>query len=132
MSIARGRRGFSLLEAIVALAIVGLVGVAALAAFGAQLTAATKARATLEATALAAEQLALLRVVPAVSLNPLPDSLRHGQCPVPFADYHWTNAVEPIHGIAGLYQASVEIGWGDGEVRLTTRLYRPARPVAPQ
>ena len=49
----RARSGFSLLEAVVALAIVGVTAVGALAAVGAELRAADDARTTLEADALA-------------------------------------------------------------------------------
>lgn len=129
MSVVRLTQGFALLEAIVALTIVGLVGVGALGALNAQLAAVGKARATLEATTLAEEQLAQLRVVPASSLNPLADSLRRGRFAAPFASYAWERTVRPILGMRGLYQAIVEVRWSDGVYRLDTRLFRPERQV---
>lgn len=121
----RSQRGFSLLEALIALTIVGLAAVAGLSAFAAQLRAAERTRTALEAQSLAEEQMAQLRVLPARSYRSLPDSLRHGHFAPPFERYEWRRAVRARPGMPDLFSASVEILWAGGSYALETRLYRP-------
>lgn len=64
--------GFALLEAVVALAIVGMATVGAVGAIGAQVRAADAAVAALEADALAEDRLARARLLPPESLEQLP------------------------------------------------------------
>lgn len=119
--------GFTILEAIVAVTIVGVTAVASLAAFGSQLRAGARARVALEAEALAEEQVARIRLLPVTSLEVLPDSLRSGMFPEPFERYQWTSTVEPVAHEADIHEARVTVRWPDGEYILTTRLYRPLR-----
>src|SRR4249919_107395 len=67
------RRGFTLLEAAVAMTIISIVSVAALGAFGADLRAADRAQQMLPAAALAQDRVAAIeRLGPALGLG-LPD-----------------------------------------------------------
>ena len=117
--------GFTVLEAVVALAILGLAGVGALEAMGAELRAAHHARtATIEA-ALAQDRLAALALLPMADLQPLADSLARGTFPPPFADYHWNAAVRPVFGEADLYEITVDITGADARLLAVTRWYRP-------
>lgn len=126
----RAERGFSLIEALIALTIVGLTAVAGLSAFAAQLRAAERTRTALEAQSLAEEQMALLRVLPARAYRPLPDSLRHGRFAPPFERYEWRHAVRSRPELPDLFSASVEILWPEGRYALETRLYRPLPRIA--
>ncbi len=123
----RPTSGFTILEAIVAVTIVGVAAVASLAAFGSQLRAGARAQVALEAEALAEEQLARLRLLPASSLEALPDSLRSGTFAQPFERYQWSSTVQPVAHEADIHEARVTVRWPDGEYSLATRLYRPLR-----
>ena len=125
-----GTAGFTILEAIVAVTIIGLTAVGSLAAFGSQLRAGARAQIALDAEALAEEQLARIRLLPASSLEALPDSLGSGTFAQPFERYQWTSTVEPLPHDADLHEARVVIRWSEGEYVLATRLYRPHRSGA--
>jgi type II secretory pathway pseudopilin PulG len=90
MSGKRGRSGFTLLEAAVAMSIIALVGIGALAAFGADLRAAGHAQQALPGASLARERMAVLELAEPQTLRMLPDSLTHGTFGAPFSAYAWT------------------------------------------
>ena len=73
------RSGFSLLEAVVATAILGLAAVASLSALGAQVRSAERARATVLLEALAQDRLTRVRLASPDQLDRLPDSLARGE-----------------------------------------------------
>lgn len=124
----RDRRGFTILEAVIALAIVGLAGVAALEALGGELRAADRAGSVSTAAALAQDRLAALAMVPALDLSPFADSLARGTFSEPFADYRWSATVQPVLGEANLYGVTVMVSGLGTDYTVATRLYRP-RPV---
>jgi type II secretory pathway pseudopilin PulG len=70
------RGGFVLLEAVVALAIIGLVAVALLSTTSAQLRTASKAGVLLTARSLAEDRIAAIRFLNHDDLADLPDSSR--------------------------------------------------------
>ncbi len=79
----RDRRGFTILEAVIALAIVGLAGVAALEALGGELRATDRASSVSTAAALAQDRIAALAMLPALGDRPIErDALAH---PAPHA-----------------------------------------------
>lgn len=121
----RDRRGFSLLEAVIAVAVVSLAGVAALAALAGELRSSRRACEALTVSALVEHRMETLRLLPADALRLLPDSLEKGQFGPPFEGYGWTSAAEPVPGVDGVFDVSVTVGGPEGEVRLDTRLYRP-------
>src|SRR5436309_6691188 len=84
-----GASGFTLLEVVVALAIVGIAGVAALEAFGAEVRGADKTQQALPAAALAEERLGRLALLATSELAHLPDSLSRGTFPAPLDRYRW-------------------------------------------
>ena len=120
----RARNGFSLLEAVVALAIVGVTAVGALAAIGAELRAVDDARTTLEAEALAVHRMKTIEMLTAEQLQRVPDSLARGTFEPPFQRYRWTVATEPVLGEEGLTEVAVEVVWKTGSFPLRTLLFR--------
>ncbi len=124
------RRGFTLLEALIAVVIVGLAGVAALETVGAELRTAARARHAHHAAALAEYRLETLRVLSPAELRSIPDSLAGGAFAPPLERYRWTASAREVPGEAGLYDARVVVRWSGGAFPLETRLYRP-EPLVP-
>jgi prepilin-type N-terminal cleavage/methylation domain-containing protein len=118
------RAGFSLLEAVIALAIVGVTSIAALSAAGTELRATEQARRAVEAEALATDRLAAIRILTDEELRQMPDSIASGTFAAPFDRYRWTVESEPTLGEEGLTDISVTIEWGTGAFELRTKLYR--------
>ena len=79
----RPRRGISLLEAVVAIAVVGMTAVSALESVGAGMRAAEKSRRAIEAEALAQSRLEFLDLMTDRELQTLPDSVESGAFPNP-------------------------------------------------
>lgn len=123
-------RGFTILEALVALAIVGLAGVAALEALGGELRTAGRSRHAYAVAALAEERLAAVRLLPATELDPIPDSLARGRFTAPFAEYSWTASVRGVSDERDLYDVVVRVEGREAGLDLRTRIYRP-RPAGP-
>ncbi len=119
------RAGFTLLEAVVSLVIIGIVAVGALEAFAAESRAARQARLATPAVAAAAEQLARLELLDAPLLTALPDSLRAGRLDSGAQRYEWRATVERVPQEPDLYALSVEVRWDAGAYALTTHAYRP-------
>jgi general secretion pathway protein I len=127
----RADRGFTILEAVVALAIVGLAGVAALEAVGGEIRGIDRAREAYTTAALAQDRLATITVLPPEDLNPLPDSLARGTFAEPFKDYRWTATLHPLFGERDIYELIVAIDSDHAHYTVATRLYRPVpRPGA--
>ena len=120
----RARSGLTLLEAVVALAIVGVTAVSALGAVAAESRAAEDARTVLEAEALAVQQLALIETLTGEGLQRLPDSLAHGTFDPPFERYRYTATSTPVLGEEGLTRVNISVEWANGEFPLGTVLYR--------
>jgi len=133
MSARRRSAGFTLIEVLVALAIVGLALGAAAATFGNSLTAHETAADAEAALAVAEEQLALAAASP-----------RPGNAVGTFAGrFAWrttiapyddggNKAADPPHSLPVLYRVAVSVAWRDGrrsrEVALSTLRLGPAPP----
>ncbi len=122
--------GFTLLEVVVALAIIGIAGVAALEAFGAEARAADRAQQALPAAVLAQERMGRLALLATPELARLPDSLARGTFPVPFDAYSWRATSGAVLGERDLYEVAVEVAWNGGAYALRTRWYRPMPVLA--
>ena len=118
-------RGFTLLEAIVAMTIIAVVSVGTLAAFGADLRAAERAQRMLPAAALAQERLAALEQVTVGPVSALPDSMARGRFDPPFEAYSWTATAKRVRAIAGLVELSIVVSWETGSFTLAERRYDP-------
>ncbi len=125
---AERRRGFVLIEAVVALAILSLVGLALLQATGTQLRAASKAKVLLTEQALAGDRIGALRLLSYDDLRKLPDSLATGAFPPPFDEFTWTAQVDSIKGEYDLFGAQVTIA-GRGETFPLETLIHVPRPT---
>lgn len=119
------RRGFTLLEATVALTIVGLVALGALQAFSLEAAVAQRTRATAPAVALASERVARLQLLDARTLRWLPDSSQHGRVVDHERWYAWSASVAPVPDQRDLYTVEVAVRWDTGHYLLATRVYRP-------
>ena len=118
-------RGFTLLEAVVALAIVGCAGVAALEAAGAEVRSAERAREAYHLAALAQDRLAAIAVAPARDLDLLPDSIARGTFPTPFEAYSWTISARRSLEEADVYRVQLEVRGSRSQYAVETLLHRP-------
>jgi type II secretory pathway pseudopilin PulG len=110
----RDRRGITLFEAVVAIAIVGITAISALAAVGAEMQTAERARRALIVSALATERTAFLYLMTDRDLLNLPDSIAGGTFEWPMDEYAWTTTSTPNSDYAGLYNTRVTITWQEG------------------
>jgi prepilin-type N-terminal cleavage/methylation domain-containing protein len=119
------RPGFTLLEAAVAMTIIGVVSIGALGAFGADLRAANRAQFLLPAAALARDRLSLLELADAQTIRMLPDSLAHGTFAAPLAAYSWRASIKEVRGEPALVELRVGIEWNGGSFGISERRFRP-------
>lgn len=117
------RAGFTMLEAIVALAIVGLVCVGVLGAYGAALRADVTAADKLPLASLAVERLAAVDLDPG-SLQRLPDSLTTGTFAPPYESATWDAETHGAGRMEGLYDVTIHVRDGNDVFTLVTRRYR--------
>ena len=124
MRTARKRRaGFTMLEAIVALAIVGMVCVGVLGAYGAAIRADIIAADRLPLATLAVERMAAVDLS-AGSLTQLPDSLARGAFAPPYASATWETETRRVEQTDGLFDVTVRVRDGNDLFTLRTRRYR--------
>lgn len=119
------RSGFVLMEALVALAIVGVMAVALLGATSTQLRTAGKAATLLTARSLAEERMAVLRSLEYDGLSAPPDSILAGTFGDPFTDYSWRAEITPVEDEYDLFTAAVVVSAHDDEFTLRTLLHEP-------
>lgn len=122
------RRGFVLLEAVVALAIIGLFAVALLATTGAQVRTSHKENVLLTARALAEDRMMSVRMLDYGQLGDFPDSLKGGSFPEPFRNFTWSTSVTPVKDEYDLFDVQILVSSGDEGYPLRTLLHEP-RPA---
>lgn len=120
----RARRGITLLEAVVAVAIVGMTSVAALESVGGELRTAERARRAIEVEALATSRLEFMDLLTDRELQSLPDSVEKGTFAAPLGEYSWTTTSAPLSEQPGVYDVRVTIGWPAGSYTVRTYQYR--------
>ena len=125
----RRRSGFTMLEAVVALAIVALVCVGVLGAHGAALRADVSAADRLPLSVLATERLAVVDLDPG-SLDHLPDSLAHGEFRAPYAGATWTVATARVSQATDLFDVVVQVRDGNDVFTVRTRRHRVSTTIA--
>ena len=121
----RVRRGVTLLEALVALVVVGLAATATLEAFGAGLRGEREGGRQLEAVALAEARLEALALVPRDSLRAWAEP-RVEHHPRPLDRYRSRATLRALPDAPALVEARVTIEWRGGGYSLATRFHRPA------
>jgi hypothetical protein len=119
------RRGFVLLEAVVALAILGVASIVLLQVRAQQIRVATQARELLTAQALAEDRLSALRLLDFVLLEDPPDSLLRGAFPPPFEAFSWMADVELIEDEYDLFGVEVVVEGPAERFPLRTLVHRP-------
>jgi hypothetical protein len=117
-----------LLEAVVALAILGVASIVLLQVRAQQIRVATQARELLTAQALAEDRISALRMLDYLLLSDPPDSLMEGVFPPPFEDFSWTAEVEIMEDEYDLFGVEVEVTGPAERFPLRTLVHRP-RPV---
>lgn len=120
----RARPAFSLLEAVAAVAVIGMMAVGALSAAGSELRTTERARRALEAEALATARMDFMNLLYDTELQSLPDSVAKGTFDKPLDDYSWTATSTPYSDQAGVYDVRVTVKWPDGAYTERTYLYR--------
>lgn len=118
------RRGITLLEAVVAIAIVGMTSVAALESVGGEMRTAERARRAIEVEALATSRLEFMDLSTDRELQALPDSVEKGTFGVPLDEYTWKTSSTPVSEQPGVYEVRVTVAWPSGSYTLRTYLYR--------
>jgi type II secretory pathway pseudopilin PulG len=119
----RARRGISLLEAVAAIAIVGMTSVAALEAAGGEMRTAERARRAIEVEELATSRLEFMDLLNDTELQSLPDSVAKGKFPAPFDGYTWITTSTPISDPNGLYDIHITVSWANGSYLIRTYRY---------
>ena len=120
----RARSGFTVLESLIALVIVGLAFVATVEALGGGLRAEGQVSRHLEAVALAESRMNELGVLERDSIS-LYAGGRDGAFAPPFESYRWRATIEPVSGTRALLRADVAVTWPGGSYALQTVFYRP-------
>jgi type II secretory pathway pseudopilin PulG len=123
----RARKGFSLLEAVLAIAIVAMTAIAALSASATEMRTAEHARRIHEAEALASEKAAFMWLLVDKDFQSLPDSVAGGVFDYPLNEYSWTATSTPSSTLPGLYNIQVIVSWPAGSFTENTAQYR--RPI---
>jgi type II secretory pathway pseudopilin PulG len=118
------RPGISLLEAVVAIAIVGMTAVSALEAAGGDMRAAERSRRAIEAEALATSRLDFMDLLTDRELQALPDSVEEGKFDTPLDEYSWKTTSTPLADQAGVYTIRVTVEWPSGSYTLRSYAYR--------
>lgn len=121
----RARSGFTVLEALIALVIIGFAVVATVEALGGGLRAQSQVSRNLEAVALAETRLNELSLVGRDSLAYYAGG-RDGVFAPPFESYRWRAAMEPVSGSQTLVRADVTVSWRGGSYALQTLFHRSA------
>ena len=111
--------GFTLVEVLVALTIIGLSVVGWMAAYGSELRAMGRAAEVTVATALAEERLETIQLLADDRLPNLPDSLARGTFPEALDGYRWEADARTRSG-RRLAELTVTVTWVGGSRTLVT------------
>jgi hypothetical protein len=120
--------GFVLLEAVVALAILGVASIVLLQVRAQQIRVATQARELLTAQALAEDRIAAIRILDYELLADPPDSLMGGVFPPPFEEFTWRTEIALMEDEYDLFGVEVEVVGPAERFPLRTLVHR-ARSV---
>lgn len=119
------RRGFTLIEVVIAVLILSMAIVASLATYGSEIRALAQARETAVAIELAEDRIAAVRLFAQDQLPNLPDSLEEGVFEPPYEVYRWEAEARTVSG-QDLAEVGVVVRWPTGEHRLATVVGLPS------
>lgn len=120
----RGERGFTLVEATVALLLLGVALVPLLQSVTAGVRSEGDLAATLNAVPLAESRMEELSLLPLDSLDDYL-TIRGGSFAPPHAGYRWSALLRPSPESPALVQAAVRVEWEGGGYSLETFFHRP-------
>jgi hypothetical protein len=120
-----GREGFLLLEAVVAVAIVGVVAISVLAFTAAQVRTTGKGSVLLIGSALADDRATSFRLLGYDDLSAPDDSLLGGRFPEPFEEFSWVAQVAPMEDEYDLFSVEVVVEGRGARFPIKTLLHRP-------
>ncbi|MGD2121207.1 MAG: type II secretion system protein [Gemmatimonadota bacterium] len=126
--ITRRPNGFVLLEAVVALAILGMASIVLLQVRAQQIRVASQAHELLTAQALAEDRIAAIRTLDYELLADPPDSLMEGVFPTPFEEFTWRTEIALMEDEYDLFGVNVEVLGPAERFPLRTLIHR-ARTV---
>jgi len=129
MRFARRRNGFTMLEAVVALAIVAMVCVGILGAYAGSLRADTVAVDRLPLAALAVERMARVDLEPG-ALTRLPDSTARGEFTGAYEGARWEVTTRAVSRVPGLTEVDVRVFDANDSFTLHTRRWRQPPVIA--
>jgi type II secretory pathway pseudopilin PulG len=112
------------MEAVVAVAVVGMTAVSALEAVGGDMRTAERSKRAIEAEALATSRLQFLDLLTDQELQALPDSVSSGKFAAPLDEYTWKTSSTPLSDQAGVYDVRVTVTWPSGSYTLKSYQYR--------
>src|SRR5688572_19848978 len=115
----RRRCGFTVLESLIALVIVGFAVIATVEALGGGLRAEGQVSHHLEAVALTESRMNGLGALERDSIASY-SSGRNGTFARPFQLYHWRATIQPVSGARSLFRADVAVTWQGGSYALQT------------
>ncbi len=118
------RPGISLLEAVVAIAIVGMTAISALESVGSGMRTAERSKRAIEAEALASSRLEFMDLMTDAELQSLPDSVASGKFSPPLDEYTWKTTSAALADQAGVYDVSITVGWPGNSYAIHSYLYR--------
>jgi type II secretory pathway pseudopilin PulG len=113
-----------LIEAVVAVAIVGMTAISALESVGGGMRTAERSKRAIEAEALGTSRLEFMALLTDQELRALPDSVAKGTFPAPLNQYSWTTSSSAYADQAGVYDVRVTVAWPTGKYMLRTYEYR--------
>lgn len=118
------RRGITLFETVVALAIVSITAISALEAVAAELRTAERARRALETEVLANSRMDFMNLLTDQELQALPDTVKKGTFDPPLNEYGWETSASTVAGQAGVYDIVIAITWPKNSYTVHTAQYR--------
>ncbi len=124
----RRANGFVLLEAVVALAILGVASIVLLQVRAQQIRVASQAHELLTAQALAEDRISAIRMLDYELLADPPDSLMEGVFPPPFEEFTWRADIALMEDEYDLFGVEVEVVGPAERFPLRTLVHR-ARSV---
>ena len=122
------RRGFVLMEAVVALAIISIFAVGLLSMVGAQVRGADRSKVLLLERALAEDRLMAVQMLDNEDMKDVPDSLTAGTFAEPFQDFTWTIKVDSVANEYDLFHADITVSGRGYTLPLQTLIHQP-RPL---